>query len=154
MARYAQRSSVTTDRSEAEIKKTLLRFGADAYLSGQSRMQAFVQFCYQGRTIRMAFDLPDRDACGKTDTGRQRRSKKVIEAAYERELREQWRALALMVKAKLVACAQQLTTLEKEFLAYTVMPNGKTLYEIAEPTIDRMLETGKMPQALLPGLTE
>jgi len=50
-----------------------------------------------------------------------------------------------------VGCEQGLTTIEKEFLAYTVLPNGQTMTEWLEPQVERMVTSGKMPQPLLMG---
>jgi len=100
LSRYAQGSSVTIDRSKGEIERTLMRFGADQYMAGQSQLMAFIMFVYRGRTIRISFDIPRRDDFSTTETGRRRSSQKVQQDAFEAALREQWRALLLMVKGQ------------------------------------------------------
>ncbi len=43
------------------------------------------------------------------------------------------------------------STVEREFYADTVMPNGQPLIEWLEPEIQRAYDTGAMPQQLLLG---
>ena len=48
MSRYANGTQVAIERTEAEIRRTLIRYGADDVVMGQSssRGVAFVQFLY------------------------------------------------------------------------------------------------------------
>jgi hypothetical protein len=57
----------------------------------------------------------------------------------------------LIIKGKLEGIERKIATFEDEFLAYTVLPNGKTVSEIIQPQIEKALKTGRMPQLLLPG---
>jgi hypothetical protein len=62
-----------------------------------------------------------------------------------------WRSLLLRIKAKLEAIADGMTTVEEEFLANLMLPDGSTVIEEVLPRLAVAYETGKMPQ-LLPGL--
>jgi len=44
-----------------------------------------------------------------------------------------------------------VTTIDQEFLAFTVLPDNSTVMESIGPQITRAIESGKMPK-LLPGL--
>lgn len=62
-----------------------------------------------------------------TPGGRRRRSAEQMLAEYEKATRQRWRALALVIKAKLEAVASGITEFEQEFLAHIVLPDGRTV---------------------------
>jgi hypothetical protein len=64
--------------------------------------------------------------------------------------REHWRALLLLVKAKLEFVAGGLSTVEREFLAHVVLPNGSTVGDEIAPRLEQAYATGSVP-LLLPG---
>jgi hypothetical protein len=49
--------------------------------------------------------------------------------AWEQACRSRWRALALIIKAKLEAVDLGITSVEKEFAPDMVMGDGRTVYE-------------------------
>ena len=51
MSRYAENTSVGTDKSRAEIERTLQRYGADGFMYGWQGARALVQFVAHGRQI-------------------------------------------------------------------------------------------------------
>jgi hypothetical protein len=71
----------------------------------------------------------------------------------DRELRRRWRALLMVIKAKLVSVEDGISTIEREFMADVVLPNGKTLGEWVAPQLDAAYQSGGMP-ALMPGGNE
>lgn len=66
MSRYAENTSVPSDRSRAEIEKTLTRYGATAFAYGWSGATAQIMFEIRttrgGRRVRFALPMPDRSA--------------------------------------------------------------------------------------------
>jgi len=62
--------------------------------------------------------------------------------AAEQACRQKWRALSLVVKAKLEAVESGITTFEDEFLAHIVLPNGQTVGEQALPRVREAYATG------------
>jgi hypothetical protein len=151
MSRFAETTSVPVDRSRAEIEHTLQRYGADQFLYGWDANRALVRFRMHDRQIAFSLELPDRDDYAATPGGRRRRSSAQIEAAWEQAQRQRWRALALVIKAKLEAVESGITTFEDEFLAHIVLPNGTTVSAFLLPQIAEAYENGHMP-ALLPAL--
>ncbi len=149
-ARYAAGTDVPTDRSRAEIEKTLRRYGATQFLYGWTGQRATVGFTAHDRNIRFELPLPDSadPEFTRTDTGRQR-SDTAAADAYERAVRQRWRALALVVKAKLEAVACGIATFEDEFLASTVLPGGMTVADTVRDRVSEAYSTGQVP-ALLP----
>lgn len=149
MSPYASGTDVTADRSRAEIERTLQRFGADQFAYGWDGDQAAIGFRLGGRAVRMTITLPSPTAAGfyQTPTGR-RRSDTAARDEYEKEVRRRWRALAAVIKAKLVAVEEGISTIEREFLADLLLPSGQTLGDELVPRLDRI--SGGLP-ALLPG---
>lgn len=153
--RYAENTSVSSEASRAEIERILFRYGATGfgYMVQPSRAQ--IMFEIGNRRIRFTLVLPDRTDRSFTHTperGRERTSA-AAEQAYEQAVRQSWRALALVIKAKLEAVAAGITTIEDEFLAHTVLPSGATVGEWARPQIAQVYASGRMPE-LMPGMSD
>lgn len=153
MSRYAERTSVSSDKSRAEIEQTLRRYGADAFGYGWDGSRAVISFRADNRTIRFLLPLPDPNSREFTHTpvSKERRSDANREAAYEQAVRQRWRALALCIKAKLEAVQAGIVDFESEFLAHIVLPQGHTVGEWLRPQLDNAYESGTMP-SLLPGV--
>lgn len=149
MSRYAADTSVTSDRSRAEIEKTLTRYGAGQFLYAWKPGMAVVGFTMCERQVKFLLPLPavDSPEICETPTGRIR-SEKQIEAAFEQAVRQRWRALALVIKAKLEAVESGITEFEDEFMAHIVLPDGSTMGQWARPQIESAYASGKMPQML------
>jgi hypothetical protein len=153
VSRYAERTEVPSDRSRAEIEATLRRYGATAFGYGWDSGSATIMFEISARRVRFQLPMPDPKARRFTHTEAKGllRSEPAREAEYERAVRQSWRALALVIKAKLEAVAAGITTVEEEFLAHMVLPSGATVGEWAIPQIALAYERNTMP-ALMPGV--
>lgn len=153
VTRYAENTTVTSEKSRAEIERTLARYGADQFMYGWDANQAVIQFRMDGRHVRFTLTLPDRDAKEFTHTPSRgtRRTPDQAEAEWEKACRQRWRALALVVKAKLEAVASEITEFEDEFLAHIVLPDGRTAGQFLRPQIEVAYQTGEMPP-MLPAL--
>ena len=153
--KYAEATTVSVERSKAEIERTLERYGADQFLSGwdAGKSTAMIGFTMLGRQVRFFIELPDKadDEFQLTETGRARAETSALKA-WEQACRQRWRALALVIKAKLEAVESGITVFEDEFLAHIVLPNGSTVGDWARPQIEQAYETLEMP-SLLPSLT-
>jgi hypothetical protein len=148
--RYAARTTVPVDRSRDEIERMLIRYGAAAFQYGWEGDIAAIAFRLNDRYIRILLPMPERDAFKKTAQNRTRRSVDAQQSAYEQEVKRRWRALVLIIKAKLEAVASGITTVEREFIADIVMPNNETVGQWLAPQIEAAYQSGKMPP-LLPG---
>lgn len=151
MSRYAENTSVSSERSRAEIEQTLARYGADGFMYGWDGGTAVLAFQMHGRRIRFDLQMPDRasDDFQLTETGRERSPAQAAKA-WEQACRQRWRALALVIKAKLEAVESGITMFEEEFLAHIVLPHGGTVGGWMLPQVDDAYKTGNMPP-LLPG---
>lgn len=149
MTRYASETAVSTEKSRMEIEQTLRRYKADAfgYMSGPKG--AAIMFRIAGRQIKFHLPLPDPNAQEFTHSSRGMRTAEVAEKAWEQACRQRWRALALVIKAKLEAVSAGITTVEDEFLAHTMLPDGSTVSERYQPAISDAYLTGAMPPLML-----
>lgn len=154
MSRYAKDTSVSVSSSKAEIERILERYGASQFMSGWSAEQELIAFSMNERQIRFVLTMPSRDDTEftRTETGKAR----VETAAYkawEQACRQRWRALALVIKAKLEAVESGIAVFEDEFMANIVLPGGRTVSEEVRPKIAVAYAGGAM-QPLLPDYSE
>lgn len=148
---YAEKTSVSVSRTKADIEDLVQRYGADQFVSGYKDDIAVIGFSMSGRQIRFLLPLPDKQAREYWYTpGRgQRRTEDAAHAAWEQACRSRWRALYLIVKAKLEAVEAGISTVEREFLYDIVLPDGCTAGEWMAPQIENAYQNGQMP-AMLP----
>jgi hypothetical protein len=173
MSRYAEGTSVPMDRSRAEAEKTLVRYGAHAFAySWEQRVEVIPARCtangctksdpdYCRREHRWMVTEQRRDTrqvvilgFRMTLDGTEREVRLEVPMPTEREAgtkakldaatRQRWRALVLVLKAKLEAVASGISTLETEFLAGIVMPDGRTLGSHVIPRLTEVVEHGRL----------
>lgn len=150
MARYAKETIVSADQSRLEIEKLLTRYGATAFMYAWEEKKARIQFRAKGRYIRFDLPLPDRYAQEFTHTAERQilRSFAASEKAFDQAVRSRWRALLLVIKAKMEAVEVGIVTFEDEFLAHTVLPDNSTAGEWMKPQIKLAYDRGEMPLML------
>jgi hypothetical protein len=154
--RYAERTQVAVGATRNEIERLLDNHGATAFVSGWDRDQqiASVMFDLADRRIRFTLPLPDPNDSRftRTPTGR-RRTAAAAADEHEQAVRQRWRALLLVIKAKLEAITAGIATVDEEFLAYIVIPGTtSTVIERVGPELARSYEiTGYTPMLALPG---
>ena len=152
--RYAADTSVRSETSRLEIERTLKRYGATAFMYFEEAGRAAIAFRAFDRMVKFLLPLPDPTSHEFTRTpgkGLLRSPDKQAEA-YEQAIRQRWRALALVVKAKLEAVAAGISIFEDEFMANIVLPDGKTVGDFMRPQIAIAYDAGGMPP-LLPDYT-
>lgn len=108
------------------------------------------QFEAKDRRIRFILPLPDPKERRFTHTEARGapRTAEAAREAWEQACRQSWRALALVIKAKLEAVAAGIVSFESEFLANIVMPDGQTVAEHVKPKIALAYQSGDMPPML------
>jgi len=150
MARHAAHTEVPADRSRTEIERTLTRYGATKFVYGWQDEAAIIACELRGRQVKFALPLPSKASRAFTLTpGRKRlRTPEQALQAWEQATRQCWRALALIIKAKLEAVASGVTTFEDEFSARFMLPNGNTVGQWLHPQLVRAYETSRMPPIL------
>lgn len=154
MSRYAASTEVSSEQSRAEIERTLRRYGSDGFLYGTDGNRALVAFRMEGRQLRFTLQLPERQAdefcIYYRGSVRYAREDHVAEKMWEQACRQRWRALALVIKAKLEAVSAGISVFEDEFLAHIVLPDGQLVGQWLRPQIESSYRAGTMPP-LLPG---
>ena len=145
MARFAENTSVSVERSRAEIESLIVRYGATSTAFMNAPGRALIMF--EAKERRIVFELPLPDMNDKTFLRDGRGSVRTPEKrheVWEQACRQKWRALALVIKAKLEAVESGITTFEDEFLAHIMMPDGLTVGKHVKPTIAAAYAGGKM----------
>jgi hypothetical protein len=150
---YAKDTQVSAAKSQAEIKALLTKYGASKFGLLEEENRAAVIFEINNRRMKFILPLPDRkdERFYRIPRRYERRTDAAAYQKWEQACRQRWRALALAIKAKLEAVESGIATFEEEFLAYVVMPDGKTVAEHVLPNVERAYLTGSMPP-LLPAI--
>lgn len=155
---YAADTKVPVDRTRAELEKVLARYGATAFLYASDQHSAVVGFQMpggtitgEGRQVRFVLPLPVKGARDFTHTPTgQARTALAAEGEWAKAVRARWRALLLIVKAKLEAVEAGVSVFDDEFLAQIVLPDGTTTGDWMRPQITAAYQSGDMP-SILPG---
>lgn len=152
--RYARRTKVSAEQSRREVEHLLAKYGATGFgyswerrevpiepppLHGEKtelREFATIMFRFKSRAIRL--DVP-------MSSVREAGTKAKLEVLT----RQRWRALVLVIKAKLEAVDSGISTLDSEFLANVVTTDGVTVGDVLVPH----LSVGGDISRLLPAKT-
>lgn len=157
MSRYAAKTEVPVIKTRAEIEACVERYGADQFLSFTQPGRAIIGFTIENRQVRFNLPLPDKESTDFKVYHRgsvpYKRAPEQALKAWEQACRQRWRALYLVIKAKLEAVETGITCFEDEFLAHIVLPDGKLVGETIKPQIAIAYDTGQV-KPLLPDLRE
>lgn len=117
MARYASTTKVSVEKSKGDIDKALRRYGADGFMSFWCRKtyREGVSFDYNGLRVAVSMRAEPEES--------------------EQQRRQRWRALLLVIKAKLEAVDSGISTFEQEFLAWVCDNKGSTIGERIIPQL-------------------
>lgn len=121
MARYAETTKVSVAQSQAEVQDLLEKYGVEKIGIIRNQGKADLWFEHNGRNYHLSVPIP---AGAKNP---------------EQERRRAWRAMVLLIKAKFEAINSEISTIESEFFAHTVMPDGQPLIEHARAQIEKSL---------------
>lgn len=145
-APYAEGTDVPVEKSQGEIQRLLRKHGAQQLIIGadEARGLSIVGFTIESRQYRIVL---------KRRVPEKRWSSRPVakKDTPEQLEREQWRALGLVLKAKLEIASRGDSTVQQEFLAHLVLPNGQTAGEWMEPQIEQAYQGGGMPPLLPSG---
>jgi hypothetical protein len=128
VTKYASRTRVPTEKTRTEIERVVKRYGATGFVSGWQGENVRIEFICRARHIRMT----------------------MVEPAPDLAKRQKWRALLLLVKAKLESVDAKIATFEEAFLADIVMPDGRTVWESTREPIKLAYQGGPAPALLGP----
>lgn len=151
MARYAAQTTVSTERSKAEIESLIARYGATKFATMWDDAGAMIQFKMCKRVVRFNLPLPERENYRSTPGGKRQRDDSATIKAWEQGCRQCWRALLLTIKAKLESIESEIEVFDEAFLAQIVQPNGQTVGQFYLPQIEEVYERDGAP-LMLPGV--
>ena len=141
---YASQTSVSTERSKGELERLLSKAGATSFMSGFDGTTAMLGFKMHDRFYSIRFQLPAQSEYATTPGGRRQRSAVDMLKHHEQGCRSRWRAIVLIVKAKLEAVEIGVVTIEEAFASDFVLSSGDTLGQ----AFLRKVEAGEIPKAL------
>jgi hypothetical protein len=146
---YARNTEVPVERTRAEIERLLSQHKCTSFASGVDHVarRATVQFKAYTRIVKFELVLPDpKDPkYRKIKNSYLQRTQAGIDKAVQQDERTRWRALLLVIKAKLEAVESGIATFEDEFLAHTLLPNQQTVAQYIGPIVEEVYATGRMP---------
>ncbi len=155
MTRYAENTRVPVENSQSELVRLLKKHGSTSHAFGVQRGRASVMFELDKRRVRFELSVPDPDEfvakIPRNIPVNQR--KDWCDKQAEQIERQRWRALVLVVKAKLELVAEGVGSIETEFMANIVLPNGQLVGDWLAPQIESAYASKKMPP-LLPGASK
>lgn len=123
---YASETKVPVVRTKAEIEDLVEnKYGASAFGSFKEGDQAVVMFSLQGRNIMFRM---------------------TIDYSTKQTERTNWRALLMVIKAKLESVASGIETLEEAFLSQVVAPDGRTYGDHVIPAIETDYKEHSVPR--------
>lgn len=155
MPQYAEHTKVPVEKSRLDIEKILRKYGATSFISGYEDNDeadtetAMVGFRIGDLRVRFLLSMPSLTSEEFTRTAKRRpRSKAQAVKSWEFACRQRWRALRLVIQAKLEAVEAQISTVENEFLANVVFPDGTTVGERIIPQLQEAIAGAGMPKLL------
>ena len=118
---YIRGASITASESQTEIQDMLAGYGATSLRCTREDRKATISFAADGRQFRIVLTLPRSadDPLKPPSTGHA--PKTAQESA-----RQRWRALSVLIRAKLDAVASGIVTFDQEFLAYRIPTQGQS----------------------------
>lgn len=123
----------------------LTKYGATEFRSGGDGGRAAIAFTAGNRRYRLVLALP-----GSAGGPQQHGGTGPGAKSNEDTSRRSWHKLSLLIRAKLEAVDSGIVTFDEEFLAYMVLPGGRTVFQDVAPAISAAYATG-VRTALLGG---
>ena len=141
---YAEGTNVPVERSEAEIKRVLQKYGSEKIGIMSEPTKATIYFSVKGRDVQLVIPL-----VRKGDPFPGKKGYVWNEKSAEAETRRRWRVMVLTLKAMLEAIDSGITTFDQVFLAHVVIPGtGRTIGDEIVPKLPELCE-GASLRALL-----
>jgi hypothetical protein len=131
-------TTVPVERSQGEIRKLLMKFGAHRLGFGEERDdggQRWAAVTFQAKVYAVRMRVPlklvdEREVSAKAKRAHTRTADEIRDDLYEQEEKRIWRVLAWNLKARMVAVEEGLETFEEAFLPHLLDPRtGRTIYE-------------------------
>lgn len=147
MGRYANKTAVSPSRSVEEIDRILRRYKATQFATGwdEEHGRGLVSFKVNSISYKLEIPIPQKDEL-KIGPRNRRRTQLQIDGVWEQIYRQRWRAMALVIKAKLEAVECGISTFEQEFMTNIMLPGGQTVRDFLAPQLEYAIEHGTLPK--------
>lgn len=136
--RYANKTKVPANQTRNEIETLLTKAGASGFIYGSVAEKAMVGFEMQGWRLRFMLPMPHK-------------TRSMNDNQVAAETRRRWRALLLVLKAKLEAVNSGIVEFQREFLPFIVVRGNETVGDQIVPNLGATLAAGELPPLLGPG---
>ena len=148
---FASDTNVSINRTREEIIRTLEHYGADGFGFMTEGDRSAIYFRIEGIRVNLHVSMPDYAEFSMMPKRNARRTEEAQRRAYDQACRQRWRALLLIIKAKLEAIEGGITTLQEEFLPHIMLPSGDRVGDWLLPQVEESYRTGQMPPMLPQG---
>lgn len=149
---FAKNTSVPVDRTRFQIEHYLAQAGAEQFAYMSSAKGAAIGFRIFDRNIKIVIPMPDpKDRNFTHSKSGYELAEGQVQKRFEQESKRRWRALLLVIKAKLEAVESGIATFEEEFLSYIILPGGMTVAQKVLPSVAESYKSGKSIPLLSPG---
>lgn len=158
MTRFASTTKVSVESSQAEVARLLKKHGATTVATMQTETGAAIAFQIGIHRVRFELSVPRwQDLAEKAvsepphgwKSWDPNKRTKWCKDEVEQIERQRWRALLLVTKAKLELVAEGASTIEREFMADLLLPNGQRVEEWLVPQLG---QPGRKMPPLLTGM--
>jgi hypothetical protein len=123
---FAKGTTVSVDKTRVEVERLLRTSGASMVVVQTTSTVARIGFEAHGRRLLFTLTLPDRTDRKFTHVDKWKaRAVGVADKLHDAECRRLWRALLLVVKAKIESVASGIETFDQAFLANIVVPTAE-----------------------------
>ena len=134
ISRYAAETEVPVAKTKVAIESLLVQHGATEYVSGWTETHDRLEFSLHNQRIRFVLPRPSTtDTTITHDRRGVRRPPGAQQRVRDQRDRQRWRALYLVIRAKIEAVEAGIAIFEQEFLAFIVGPNDLTVGDILVP---------------------
>lgn len=160
--RFGDSTNVPVEKTRAELDQLLGKHGATQRASYQDDDNglAVIQCRIASRMVRFEVSIPavktfapkswaGIPGCGEGGSNTQQNRAAFMRKRQEQAARAAWRRLLLVTRAKLELIADGGSTVEREFLADILLPDGRTVGRALAEPLQQAYETGGMPKLLL-----
>lgn len=138
---YAHGTTTTIAESKQEIGRILTRYKAGVPIFHEEETVHHLQFSIGKRPILINLPVPPPLGPASKYYNNAERAKHVaLRAKRDKEVQRRYRALALVLKAKLEAVESGIATVEQEFLSDLLLPNGQRVGDAVGEQLVRVYE--------------
>jgi hypothetical protein len=147
--RYAEGTDVSPEKSRADLEAVLRKNGAQEFNFYAGPERDIFTYRIQGWLVRHVLERPKPATLQSKKPGAPTLKPEQLKRLADKEWRRRWRALLLVVKAKLEIVANGDSSVPREFMADLLLANGETMRDVMLPRLEAMYSSGEMPSLML-----